>query len=201
MNMDDPKTDDKIMEDHSIQCSLEKTDEQEDAEPNVETFLSQQDEQDNDDGISKEDESGQETDSDKGVSSEHSVEKPPLEEEEHTSVEADLEEDMYGNKADEDMVNVEDIVSDDISLAEREVESVAKRLRSNKGKTVPFEVKSPKSKTKIAGIGPKKGWSKVKVKSTTGRTKKRKAASTSESEYDVEEDVLDIIPSIAKKSA
>jgi hypothetical protein len=43
MNMDDPKTDDKIMEDDYIQRSPEKTNEQKDVEPNVETSLSQQD--------------------------------------------------------------------------------------------------------------------------------------------------------------
>jgi len=174
INMYDPKTDDKIMEEDSIQCSPEKIDEQEDVELNVETFMSQQDKQDNDDGISKEDESGQETGSDKGVSSGHYADKPPLEEEEHISVEADPEEDVYGNKGDEDMVNVDDIVSDDISLVEREVESVANRIRSNKGKAVLTEVETPKTKNKTVVVGPKKVWSKVKVKSTSRRTRKRK---------------------------
>ena len=41
----------------------------------------------------------------------------------------------------------------------------------------------------------------MKVKSTTGRTKKRKGVSSSESEYDVEKDVQTIIPSASKKAA
>jgi len=88
---------------------------------------------------------------------------------------------------------------------------VAKRLRSNKGKVVssktrnpkravsdvpkvPSKVENPKTRNKTAGVGPKKDWSKVKVKSTAGRTMKRKVASTSESEYDVEKDAINIIP-------
>ena len=41
----------------------------------------------------------------------------------------------------------------------------------------------------------------MKVKTTAGRTKKRKGISTSESEYDVEEDVSNIILSSSRKSA
>jgi hypothetical protein len=88
---------------------------------------------------------------------------------------------------------------------------VAKRLRSNKGKVVPSAsktskkttttvTKTPKSRTKSAGVGPKRGWSKVKVKTIAGSSIKRKVLSSSESEYDVEEDVLNIIPSDTKKS-
>jgi hypothetical protein len=39
------------------------------------------------------------------------------------------------------------------------------------------------------------------VKVTPGRSKKRKALSSSDTEFDVEEDVLNITPSISKKSA
>ena len=89
---------------------------------------------------------------------------------------------------------------------------MAKRLRSNKGKVVPSENKTPKktttdvtetpkSRTKFAGVGPKKGWSKVTVKNVASSSRKRKAISSSEYEYDVEEDVLNIIPSGVKKSA
>jgi len=50
-------------------------------------------------------------------------------------------------------------------------------------------VETPKAKNKISGVGSKKDWIKVKVKSTTRRTRKRKVVSSSESEYDVEHDV------------
>ncbi|XP_024634546.1 uncharacterized protein [Medicago truncatula] len=135
----------------------------------------------------------------KGAHSEHSTKKSAPEEQEHDSIEADLEENVYGNKGDEDMVNIDDIISDDTPLAEREVESVAKRLRSNKGKAVL--TKAETTKTKTVGVGPKKGWSKVKVRSTAGKTRKRKVVSSDESEYDIEKDILNIIPSASRKSA
>jgi len=87
---------------------------------------------DEDDGISKEDETSHETDSDKGVSSKNFTEKPPPEEEKHTNVEADPKENVYANKSDKDMVIVDDLVSNDTSLADREVESVAKRPRKQR---------------------------------------------------------------------
>lgn len=40
----------------------------------------------------------------------------------------------------------------------------------------------------------------MKVKTTAGRSRKRKCISSSESEYSVEEDVLNIISSTSKKS-
>ena len=66
---------------------------------------------------------------------------------------------------------------------------------------VPSFTVTPKAKTKINVVGPKKGWSKVKVKSTAGRSRKRKVISSTESEYDVKEDAQNIIPSTLKKSA
>jgi len=70
---------------------------------------------------------------------------------------------------------------------------VAKRLRSNKGKVVSSTskfsertaaavTKNPKSGTKSDVVGPKKGWSKVMVKTTAGSSRKRKVISSSESE-------------------
>jgi len=89
---------------------------------------------------------------------------------------------------------------------------VAKRLRSNKGKVVSSTskfsertaaavTKNPKSGTKSVVVGPKKGWSKVMVKTTVGSSRKRKVISSSESEYNVEKDVLNITPSDEKKTA
>ena len=60
---------------------------------------------------------------------------------------------------------------------------------------------TPKSRTKSAGVGPKKGWIKVTVKNVAGSSRKRKVISSSESEYDVDEDVLNIVPSGVKKFA
>jgi len=62
-------------------------------------------------------------------------------------------------------------------------------------------IETPKSKTKSAAVGPKKGLSKVTVKNTASSSRKRKDVSSSDSKYDVEKEVLNIIPSGVKKSA
>jgi len=67
-------------------------------------------------------------------------------EKENTIVESDSEKEMYVEK---DMVNVDDIVSNDNSLVKRDVENVAKRLRSNKGKVVLFKVETPRLITRL----------------------------------------------------
>jgi hypothetical protein len=195
LNMDDPKT-----KADSIQCTLEKTEELKDVELNVEPSLSQQDEHVNDDEIAKEDKSREEIDSDKGSFSEHSTEKSSPEEEGRTNVEDDSEENVYENGSDEDLVMDENIVSEDVPLAETKIESVAKRLRSNKGKAVLTKEETPNTKKKVDGVGPKKGWSKVKVNSTAGKMRKRKVVSSSESEYDVEKDVQSISHTVSRKS-
>ncbi|XP_050878242.1 uncharacterized protein LOC127082064 [Lathyrus oleraceus] len=64
--------------------------------------------------------------------------------------------------------------------------SVAKRMKTRKGRSVA-ELMSARKTKKTAGIGPSKSWSKVEVK-------KRNVREDSESEEDVEEDVLDISP-------
>ena len=115
--------------------------------------------------------------------------------------------------AEKDEENVEDINSDNIPLAKKYSDSVVKRLRSNKGKVVPSKTRTPKkvvsevpsvtvtpkTKTKTIVVGQKKDWSKVQVKSIVGKSRERNVVSSSESQYDVEEDVQDIIPSISKK--
>ena len=99
----------------------------------------------------------------------------------------------------------------DIPLMQSIGEGPAKRLRSSKGKVVPSVNETPKksdvsvsvtpkTRTRNTGVGPKKGWSKVKVKTTAGKTRKRKVVSSSESNYDVEEDVPNIILSASRKS-
>jgi len=144
-------------------------------------------------------ESSQETHSDKRVPSEHSAEKLSPEKEEHSRIEVIPEKDICANKVNEDLVNIDDRVYGDISTAKREVERVAKRLRSNKRKVVYHEDETPKFKNKTAGIDCKKIWSKVKVKSTATRSRKRKVASSDESDYYVGEDVSGINVSASKR--
>ncbi|XP_024630691.1 glutamic acid-rich protein-like [Medicago truncatula] len=131
------------------------------------------DKQGDDSGTLVEDESGFKTASEKEFPYDDTIENSPADEDKQTEVETDPEEDPYVEKDKEDVVNDDDIDSDDVPMGERYGESVAKRLR---------------------------GWSKVKVKTTAGRSRKRKGIFSSESEYSVEEDVLNIISSTSKKS-
>jgi len=109
------------------------------------------------------------------------------------------------------VVDVEEMDSD-ISFMQSIGEGPAKRLISSKGKDVPSSNETPKKSdgsvnitpkisTRTAGVGSKKGWSKVKVKTTVGRTRKRKVVFASESDYDVDEDVQNIILPASRKSA
>ncbi|XP_050909083.1 uncharacterized protein LOC127122851 [Lathyrus oleraceus] len=95
------------------------------------------------------------------------------------------------------VIDLEDGSSDDQEeiLIHRMKPSVAKRMKTRKGKSVA-ELMSARKAKKTAGIGPSKPWSKVEVK-------KRKVRDDSEPEEDVEEDVPDISPvkkTIVRKS-
>ena len=109
------------------------------------------------------------------------------------------------------MVDVDELDLDNTPVVNTLGDSVAKRLKSKKGKVVlsasknPRKIttivtETPKSRTKSTSIGPKKGWSKVSVKIDVGSSRKGKVISSSESKYEAEKDVLNIIPSIVKKS-
>lgn len=110
-------------------------------------------------------------------------------------IESDPKE-VQSDEKEKDVVDVEEIDSD-IPLVQTVGEGPAKRLRSRKWKVVPSINETPKksdgsvnatpkTRKNYVGVGPKKGWSKVMVKTTAGRTRKRKVVSSSESEYDVE---------------
>ncbi|KEH19644.1 hypothetical protein MTR_8g465660 [Medicago truncatula] len=111
--------------------------------------------------------------------------------------------------------SVEDINSeeeeDKLEKSQRKQRRKTARLKSNKGiyvvptSTLPKNktasvAETPKSKTKTTGVGPKKGWSKVSMMAASESLKKRKANSSSESEYEVKKDALNVISSDVKKS-
>ena len=179
------------------------------------TSLGQHDKQVNDTATIVDDESGFETAFEKEVHSGDTSVNSPSKENKETEVEPNIDnvtqDDGQSIEKEKNVVDVENINSDDIPMVQTFGEGVAKRLRSNKGKGVPSVSETPKgksdtsvtdtpkTKTKSVCIGPKKGWSKVKV--TAGRSKKMKVVSSSNSDFNVEEDVLNITPSISKKSA
>jgi hypothetical protein len=93
----------------------------------------------------------------------------------------------------ENVIDLEEESSEeeDDTLVHHVKPSVAKKLRTRKGKTIAKMMTARRGK-KVAGVGPSKSWSKVEVK-------KRKVRESSDSEDDVEDDVPDISP--AKRMA
>jgi len=205
MDMDIPNTGNDTKVDVSVEKDPENSDVQEDVGPDVETSLGQPDNLVDDTAkIVGEKEPSFETAPEKEVNSgntvvnSHSEVNEESEEDPKENQEEDYSEDKEKDKG---VVDVDSLDSDEIPLINTFSESVAKRLRSNKGKVVTSVNKTSKTRTKTAGVGPKKGWSKVKMKTTAGSSRKRKVISSCESEYDVEKDVPNIIVSVAKKSA
>lgn len=86
------------------------------------------------------------------------------------------------------MIDLEDESSDDEddSLLHHLKPSVAKRIKTRKGRSVA-EMMTTKTAKKATAVGPSKSWSKVEVK-------KRKVRHSSDSDEDVEEYVPNISP-------
>ncbi|MCH84665.1 envelope-like protein, partial [Trifolium medium] len=102
---------------------------------------------------------------------------------------------------DKEIMDVDDCDSIDQPLHETFGGSIAKRLRNRSGKVVPSASVPAKTTKKTTVIGPKKGWSKVVVPSEKNKKNlNRKSVPSSDSEYDVEQDVPDILPSAKKKT-
>ena len=110
----------------------------------VGTSLDQQEKQHDDAASPDKDESAHENDSEKELVSGDTTLNSSSEDEkqtgaEQTDVETDLDEDMSIEKDEENVVDVDDMDSDDIPLGRKYSGSVAKRLRSSKVKIDPSE--------------------------------------------------------------
>lgn len=101
------------------------------------------------------------------------------------------EKDISGVKKDKyiNIVNVDDLNSDDEPIEKRLAPSIAKRLRNRTGKDVASTSKPSKAPKKSFVVIPAKGWSKV-----VAPAKKMKEAPSSDSEYNIEQNVQDIMP-------
>ena len=170
MDMDIPNTGNDTKVDVSVEKDPENSDVQEDVGPDVETSLGQPDNLVDDTAkIVGEKEPSFETAPEKEVNSgntvvnSHSEVNEESEEDPKENQEEDYSEDKEKDKG---VVDVDSLDSDEIPLINTFSESVAKRLRSNKGKVVTSVTRTSKTRTKTAGVGPKKGWSKVKMKTT-----------------------------------
>ncbi|XP_050917850.1 uncharacterized protein LOC127135075 [Lathyrus oleraceus] len=89
-----------------------------------------------------------------------------------------------------------DIMFVDMSDKDRLAPGIAKRLKNRKGKVVESTRKPPKATKTSQSVGPAKGWSKVVTSATKKISIKRKEvpSSSSDSEYDVEQNVQDVMP-------
>ncbi|MCI00753.1 envelope-like protein, partial [Trifolium medium] len=100
----------------------------------------------------------------------------------------------------DEIVDVDDCDSIDQPLQKSFGGSIAKRLRNRKDNVVPSASVPAKTTKKTTDVGPKTGWSKV-MASVKRKTLKSKEVPISDSDYDVELDVPDIVPSTRKKIA
>ena len=119
------------------------------------------------------------------------------EEDESMSIDGEGEkvEDVSENTG--DVVNVSEEDSDEIPLARM---CVAKRLKDRKGKTALTEIQPSKATKRNVIVGPTKIWSKVTPPTAKKKSLKRKQAPFTDSKYDVEQDVQDIMPLSMKRS-
>lgn len=96
------------------------------------------------------------------------------------------------------IVNIDNLDFDDDPIGNKLAPSIDKRLNNRKWKVVVSSSKPSKASKKSVGVGPVKGWSKVLTPATKKRSLKRKEVPLSEPDYDVEQNVQDIMPSTKK---
>ena len=101
-----------------------------------------------------------------------------------------------------DIVNIEDLNSDDVPIGQRLAPRIAKRLKNKKGQDIESSSTPFKSLRKIASVGPTKRWSKVVTPVSKKKYLKRKEvpSESSESGPDVEHNVQDIISTAKSKN-
>ncbi|XP_050919038.1 uncharacterized protein LOC127136534 [Lathyrus oleraceus] len=101
-----------------------------------------------------------------------------------------------------DMVNIEDLDSDDVPIGQILAPCISKILKNRKCQAIESSSTPSKSIRKRASGGPKKRWSKFVTHVSKKKSLKRKEVSSeySESDHDVEHNVHDIL-STARKQA
>lgn len=111
-------------------------------------------------------------------------------------------EENSGDKKDQytNIVNVDDLDSNDEPIGKRLAPGIAKRLKNRKGKAFESSSKPSKSLKRSTSVGPTKGWGKVVTHVSKKRSLKRKEvpSGSSESDCNVEHDVQDIFFAIRK---
>lgn len=103
------------------------------------------------------------------------------------------EESLGGRKEKSNViVNLNELDSDEETIAKNMAPGIAKRLKNRISKVVMTEGMPSKASKKHVGVGSTKSWRKVTA------NRKRNEVSSSESDFDVEHDVWDITPVLKK---
>ncbi|XP_050916813.1 uncharacterized protein LOC127131986 [Lathyrus oleraceus] len=97
------------------------------------------------------------------------------------------------------IVNIEELDSDDVPIGQRLAPGIAKRLKNKKGQVVGSSSTPSKSVRKKTSIGPNKRWSKAATLVSKKKSLKRKEVPF-ESNHDVEHNIQDIISTSRKQA-
>jgi hypothetical protein len=158
-NMDVDKSDKETRGDDSVDSVPKETDVRDNVGQDVGTSIGQPDKLAGDaDVVAEEKDSSFETAPEKDVNSGNSIENSQAEESRGSEgdSERDEEEKGTGDKENEkNVVDVDELDLDDVPLAHTLGDSVAKRLRSNKGKVAHSARKTPKKITDVVTKPPK----------------------------------------------
>ena len=102
-----------------------------------------------------------------------------------------------------DIVNVEELDSDDVPIGQRLAPGIAKRLKKIKGQVVESSSTPSISVRNKASVGPTKTWSKVVTPVSKKKSLKRKEVTSESNEFDhdVEHNVQDIISTSRKHAS
>ncbi|XP_050920169.1 uncharacterized protein LOC127137791 [Lathyrus oleraceus] len=102
-----------------------------------------------------------------------------------------------------DIVNIEELGSDDVPIGQRLDPGIAKRLKNKKGQAIESSSTPSKSIRKRASVGPTKRWSKMVTPVSKNKSLKRKESpyESSESNHDVKHNVHDIISTSRKQAS
>ncbi|XP_050902793.1 uncharacterized protein LOC127115250 [Lathyrus oleraceus] len=129
-----------------------------------------------------------------------------LEKDDSNGMSGDLtdKEENSGEKKDQsiDIVNIDDLDSDDKLIDKKLAPRIAKRLKRIKGKVVESSSKPSKALKICTSVSPTKWWSKVVTPATKKRSLKRKEIpyGSIDFDFDVELDVQDIISATRKQA-
>ncbi|XP_050896198.1 uncharacterized protein LOC127102924 [Lathyrus oleraceus] len=101
-----------------------------------------------------------------------------------------------------DIVNIEDLDSDDVPIVQRLAPGITKRLKNRKCQAIESSNTPSKSLRKRASVGPTKRWSKVVTHISKNKPLKRKEipSESSDSDHDVGHNVQDIVSTTRKQA-